>query len=184
MVQSKSATVAGYLAEQPPERRAEMEKVLRVLRKHMPKGYREGMGYGMMGWEVPLDRYPDTYNGQPLAYAGLASQKNYLSLYLMGAYIDPVETRKLKDAFKAAGLKLDMGKSCIRFQRAEDLPLEAIGQLISRWPLAEYIEAYEAVRSPASKGKGAKAKGAKSARVVRASRKGAGKPKAATGRRG
>ena len=181
MVQSKSPTVAGYLAEQPPERRAEMEKVLRVMRKHMPKGYSEGMGYGMMGWEVPLERYPDTYNGQPLAYAGLASQKNHLSLYLMGAYIDPAETRKLKDAFKAAGLKLDMGKSCIRFQRADDLPLEAIGQLISRWPLEQYIEAYEAVRAPAAKGKGGK--GAKSARAVRNARKVARKPKAAQGKR-
>jgi hypothetical protein len=183
MVMSKSPTVAGYLAEQTPERRAEMEKVLRVLRKHMPKGYREGMGYGMMGWEVPLDRYPDTYNGQPLAYAGLAAQKNNFSLYLMGAYIDPGETQKLKDAFKAAGLRLDMGKSCIRFKRAADLPLEAIGQLIARWPLEQYIEAYESVRSPASKGKGAKAKGAKSARVVRKARTRAGKPKASTGAR-
>jgi hypothetical protein len=96
----------------------------------------------------------------------------------MGAYIDPAETRKLKDAFKAAGLKLDMGKSCIRFQRADDLPLEAIGQLIARWPLEQYIEAYEAVRAPSAKGKGAR-----SARAVRNARKVARKPKAALGKR-
>ena len=176
MVMSKAATVAGYLAEQEPERRAELEKVLRVLRKHMPKGYREGMAWGMIGWEVPLDRYPDTYNGQPLCYAGLASQKNNISLYLMGAYLDPEQTRRLKDAFKSAGLKLDMGKSCIRFRRAEDLPLEAIGGLVSHWSLERYIEACEAARGPA-----AKARGAKSSKPAR---KSAGRAGASTSRRG
>ena len=175
MVMSKTATVAGYLAEQEPERRVELEKVLRVLRKHMPKGYREGMAWGMIGWEVPLDRYPDTYNGQPLCYAGLASQKNSISLYLMGAYMDPEQTRQLKDAFKSAGLKLDMGKSCIRFRRAEDLPLEAIGELVSKWPLEHYIEAYEAAREPAAKGR--------SARSSKPARKAGGRAKAGTSRR-
>ena len=175
MVISKAATVAGYLAEQEPERRAELEKVLRVLRKHMPKGYREGIAWGMIGWEVPPDRYPATYNGQPLCYAGLASQKNNISLHLMAAYMDPEQTRRLKDAFKSAGLKLDMGKSCIRFKRAEDLPLDAIGSLVAHWPLERYIQAYEAIRGPAAKGRGAKSS--------KPARKTAAKANAGTSRR-
>ena len=84
MAQSKATTVAAYLDEQPPERRAELEQVLRVVRKHMPKGYAEGMAWGMIGWVVPLSVMAETYNGQPLCYAGLAAQKHYNSLYLMG----------------------------------------------------------------------------------------------------
>ena len=178
MVMSKVSTVAGYLAEQEPERRAELEKVLRVVRKHMPKGYREGMAWGMIGWEVPLERYPETYNGQPLCYAGLASQKNHLSLYLTGAYMDPVQARKLKDAFKSAGLKLDMGKSCIRFRRAEDLPLQAIGELIGEWPVDQYVEAFAALRSSTLK-----QRSAKPAKSAKPARKKAGKARAGAGRR-
>jgi hypothetical protein len=169
MVMSKARTVATYLEEQEPSRRGELEQVLRVLRKHMPKGYREGMSWGMIGWEVPLDRYPDTYNGQPLCYAGLAAQKNYLTLHLMGAYMDAGQTRRLQEAFDAAGLRLDMGKSCIRFRRAEDLPLEAIGQLIAEWPLEAYVEAYEAARAPAKKA-ARKAGGATAGKPGRATR--------------
>jgi hypothetical protein len=163
MVMSKATTVAAYLDEQPPERRAELEKVLRVVRKHMPKGYRETMAWGMIGWGVPLERYPDTYNGQPLCYAGLAAQKNYNSLYLMGCYSSPEQLRRLEQAFDDAGLTLDMGKSCIHFRRAEDLPLAAIGGLVAEWSVEDYIAAYEAAR--ARPRKAAKpAKPAKSAR--------------------
>ena len=148
MVQSKSPTVAGYLAEQPPERRAEMEKVLRVMRKHMPKGYSEGMGYGMMGWEVPLERYPDTYNRQPLCYVGLAAQKNRYALYLMGAYANTRQYQNLQTAFEKAGKRMDMGKSCLRFKRLEDLPLPAVGQVIASTPPKDYIAMFEATRPP------------------------------------
>ena len=151
MVMSKAPTVAAYLAEQAPERRAELEKVLRVLRKQMPKGYREGMAWGMIGWEIPLERYPDTYNRQPLCYAGLAVQKNYLTLYLMGVYADPARSARLTRAFRDAGLRLDMGKSCIHFRRAEDLPLEAIGELVAGLPVEEYIRRYESARTPAAR---------------------------------
>lgn len=152
MATSKATTVAAYLDEQPPERRAELEKVLRVVRKHLPKGYRETMAWGMIGWGVPLERYPDTYNGQPLCYAGLAAQKHYNSLYLMGCYMSPEHTRRLELAFEEAGLTLDMGKSCVHFRRAADLPLAAIGRLVAEWPVEDYIAAYEAARGVTRRG--------------------------------
>ena len=92
MASSKAATVAQYLAELPPERRAEIEKVRDLVNGALPAGYREGMGYGMIGWVIPLEDYPDTYNRQPLAYAGLAAQKNYNSLYLNCVYASKERT--------------------------------------------------------------------------------------------
>lgn len=166
MAMSKAKTVAAYLDEQTPERRAELEQVLRVIRKHMPKGYAEAMAWGMIGWGVPLERYPDTYNGQPLCYAGLAAQKHSNSLYLMGCYMSPEHTRRLEQAFADAGLKLDMGKSCIHFRRAEDLPLGAIGKLVAEWPVEAYIRAHEAVRARPRKA-ARPAKSAKSAKPRR-----------------
>ena len=142
MVQSAAKTVDGYLEELPAERRAEMTKVLGVLRKHMPKGYQEVME-GMIGWIVPLSRYPDTYNKQPLPYVGLAAQKNAYSLYLMGCYMSPKQTKALQDAFKKKGTKMDMGKSCLRFKSAEQLPLDAIGKLVASCPVDDFLKIYE-----------------------------------------
>lgn len=147
MVMSKAPSVAAYLDELPPGRRAAIEPVLGMVRRNLPDGYREGMMWGMIGWAVPLERHPDTYNGQPLCYAGLAVQKHYNSLYLMGCYTSPEHTRRLEAAFEEAGLRLDMGKSCIHFRRAEDLPLEALGRLVAAWPVDEFIRATEAARA-------------------------------------
>ncbi len=143
MVSSKASTVADYLAELPPERRAVMARVRDALNAVMPDGYREGMGYGMMGWDVPLEDYPDTYNKQPLAYAGLAAQKNSYSLYLTCVYSDPARVQRLRTAAAAMGKRLDMGKSCIRFKRAEDLPLDAICEEIASTSPTEFIRLYE-----------------------------------------
>jgi hypothetical protein len=147
MVSSKAQTVAAYLDELPPERRREIEKVRDAINAAIPAGYREGMGYGMMGWVVPLEVYPDTYNGQPLAYAGLAAQKNSNSLYLTCAYSSPERTQRLKDEAAAAGKKLDMGKSCIRFRHADDLPLDAIAREIASTSPEEFIALHEEARS-------------------------------------
>lgn len=147
MVSSKATTVAEYLAELPSDRRAEIEKVRDALNAAMPDGYREGIGYGMIGWVIPLDRYPDTYNKQPLAYAGLAAQKNYNSLYLNCVYASKDRTERLKAAFAEAGKKLDMGKSCIRFKRADDLALDAIRDEIASTTPDEYIRIYEEARA-------------------------------------
>lgn len=146
MVQSAAKTVAAYMTELPPDRRAELSRVRQVLRKHMPRGYKEGMGWGAITWSVPLKVYPDTYNKQPLCYAALAAQKNYLSVYLMCVYGDKSRSARLQSGFKAAGKKLNMGKSCIRFQKADDLALDVIGELVAGVPMDKYIAIAKSVR--------------------------------------
>jgi hypothetical protein len=144
---SKAATVAQYLADLPADRRAEIEKVRDLVNAALPAGYREGIGFGMIGWVIPLEDYPDTYNKQPLAYAGLAAQKNYNSLYLNCVYASKERSERLQEAAAVAGKKLDMGKSCIRFRRAEDLPLELISDEIASTSPAEFIRIYEQARA-------------------------------------
>jgi hypothetical protein len=146
MVQSKAKTVKEYLDELPADRRKEIAKVRSVVRKNLPKGYRERMEWGLINYEVPLETYPDTYNKKPLCYAGLAAQKNFNTLYLMGAYGDPKQRKRLEDAFKKSGKKMDMGKSCLHFRSADDLPLDAIGEIIASTPPERMIERYEAAR--------------------------------------
>jgi hypothetical protein len=139
-------TVEQYLASLLDDRRAELQRVRRVVRERLPQGYVEGTGYGMICYTVPLSVYPDTYNKQPLMYAALASQKNYLSLYLMPAYGDKKQEQRLRDAFAAKGKKLDMGKSCIRFKRAADLDLDVIGDIVASTPMERWIEIAKSVR--------------------------------------
>ena len=146
MVSSRAATVADYLAALPPERRAEIEKVRDLVNSAIPEGYREGIGYGMIVWFIPLERYPETYNKQPLGYAALAAQKNYNSLYLNCVYASKERTEQLKQASAAAGKKLDMGKSCIRFKQADDLPLDVIREEIGSTAPDEFIRIYEEAR--------------------------------------
>ena len=147
MVSSKATTVAAYLDELPPERRAEIETVRDAINAVMPAGYREGMGYGMIEWFIPLEDYPVTYNGQPLGYAALAAQKNAFSLYLNCLYATPGAADRFRAAW-AGGRKLDMGKSCIRFKRASDLDLDLIRTEIASAAPSDLIAAYEASRSP------------------------------------
>ncbi len=147
MVSSKAATVADYLAELPADRRAEIEKVRDIVNAALPAGYREGMGWGVIGWVVPLEVHPDTYNKQPLIYAGLAAQKNYNSLYLTCVYASKERTRRLQDAAATAGKTLNMGKSCIRFKSADDLPLDHIRKEIASTPPDEFITLYEEARA-------------------------------------
>jgi hypothetical protein len=150
VVSSKAATVADYLAELPADRRAEIKRVRDLINSVLPAGYREGMGYGMIGWVIPLERYPDTCNKQPLAYAALAAQKNSNSLYLNCVYASKERTERLKAAFATAGKKLDMGKSCIRFKKADDLALDAIAEEIASTTPDEYIRIYEEARASGS----------------------------------
>lgn len=147
MASSKAATVDEYLAELPEARRTVVAAVRKLVRKHIPKGYEEGMQYGMIGWTVPLERYPNTYNKQPLAYVSLAAQKNYYSLYLMCAYTDSKAEKALKEGFAKAGKKLDMGKSCVRFKSLDDLPLDVIGAAVASHTPEDMIAIYEASRS-------------------------------------
>ncbi|HEX6041699.1 DUF1801 domain-containing protein [Longimicrobium sp.] len=147
MASSKAATVDEYLRELPDDRRAVLSAVREVVLRNLPEGYRETMSYGMIGYGIPLERYPDTYNRQPLAYAALAAQKNYYALYLMCAYQDSAQEQALRDAFAAAGKKLDMGKSCIRFKKLDDLPLDDIGRIIASTPPDAFIAQHEAARA-------------------------------------
>lgn len=146
MAKSSAKTVEGYLGELPEDRREVVSTVREVIRRHLPAGYQESMNWGMISYEVPLDRYPRTYNGQPLAYVALAAQKNYYALYLMGVYEDSERERRLRDEFEKAGKKLDMGKSCLRFKKLDDLPLDVIGEIVASIPPEELIAHYEASR--------------------------------------
>lgn len=149
MVQSKAKTIEEYLAELPPDRRDAINAVRKVILKNLPKGYEEMMQYGMIGYAVPLKLYPAGYHcdpSQPLCYCALASQKNYLSLYLMCVYGDKETHKWFVKEYKASGKKLDMGKSCIRFKKLDDLPLDVIGQAVARMPVRKLIEWNEVAR--------------------------------------
>ena len=147
MVSSAERTVEGYLDSLPPERRAVVSAVRDLVRRSLPRGYRETMEWGMIGYGIPLERYPDTYNGQPLCYAALAAQKNHYALYLMSAYQEGADTNWLKDAFARAGKTLDMGKSCLRFKSLDDLPLPAIGEFVASVTPEQFIARYKASRA-------------------------------------
>jgi len=143
MVQSRAKTVKAYLAELPPNRREAISAVRKVILDNLPKGYEEAMNWGMICYQVPLSCCPDTYNGQPLGIAALASQKQYMSIYLMNVYGDKETEAWFRAGFKQAGKKLDMGKSCVRFRKLDDLPLDLIGQAIARTPVETLIAVYE-----------------------------------------
>ena len=146
MVRSAAATVEEYVQELARDRREDIQAVRELVLDNLPPGYVETMNWGMITYEIPLDRYPDTYNGQPLMYAALASQKRYMSLYLMCVYSHQESRIWFEERFKASGKKLDMGKSCVRFRRVEDLPLDLIAETIAGTSVEDYIRFYEASR--------------------------------------
>jgi len=140
MQAKRAKTVAEYIASLPEDRRGAIKAVRAVVKKNLPAGYKEGIDYGFIGWTVPLSVYPDTYNGQPLCYAALANQKNHMALYLMAAYAEGPIKQRLVKGFRAAGKKLDMGKSCIRFRSLDDLPLDVIAEVAAALPMKKYVE--------------------------------------------
>ena len=145
-MQSKAKTVSQYLAEVPADRRKAIEQVRAAIRKHLPKGYEEIMQYGMIGYAVPLKLYPAGYHckpDEPLPFLFLASQKNFMALYMFCMYVDKIDEARFREDYKATGKKLDMGKSCIRFKKTEDLALDVIGKAIARRPVKKFIEIYE-----------------------------------------
>ena len=143
MVRSPAQSIDEYLGGLPEDRREAVTELRKLIRKNLPKGYDEAVNWGMLCYQIPLERYPDTYNGQPLGYVALASQKNHLSLYLMIPYMDPTQDAALKEGFAKAGKKLDMGKSCLRFRKLDDLALDVVAKVIASTPPAEYIKLYE-----------------------------------------
>lgn len=148
MVQSKATSVSDYLAELPADRRHAIEAVREVIHQNLDAGFEEGMQYGMIGYYVPHSLYPPGYHcdpRQPLPFAALASQKNYMSLYLMCVYGDSNQLKQFQAAWAKSGKKLNMGKSCVRFAKLDDLALDVIGEAIGRVSAKEYIAACERV---------------------------------------
>jgi uncharacterized protein YdhG (YjbR/CyaY superfamily) len=147
MENGAATTAEQFLAGLPDDRREMMRNVLELVRRKMPKGYQEIMYCGMPTWVIPLEKYPRTHNGQALSYLALAAQKNHCALYMMGVYMDPEADARLRAAYGAAGKKLDMGKSCLRFRKLEDLELDAVAKSVASIPPKRYIELYEAVQA-------------------------------------
>lgn len=141
------STVQEYLDNLEPDRREVVSAVREVISAAMPDGYEEAIAYGMIGWSVPLERYPDTYNGQPLGYVALAAQKRYYSLYLNALYAGSVDETEFRRRWEDSGRKLDMGKSCLRFRKLEDLNLELIAETVAGTPVDAYIARYEQARA-------------------------------------
>ena len=147
MFTNNAKTVPEYLAGLPADRRKLVRATRSLVRKHLPKGYKEEIGWGAITWVVPLLKFPDTYNQQPLCYAALAAHKNYVSLYLMMAYGDPKKYAWLKDQFKKAGKKMDMGKSCLHLNSLDDIPVDAVATLIASHTADEWVAFYRKSRT-------------------------------------
>lgn len=143
MASSTAKTVEKYLNELEPDRRAIISTVRDMIKDNIPEGFEETMNWGMICYEVPLETYPNTYNKKPLMNIALAAQKNYNSLYLMSIYAYEELLEELLQSFADAGLKPNMGKSCIRFKKLDAIPLDKIADLISRVSLDEFIAYYE-----------------------------------------
>ena len=146
MATKAQPTVVEFLAQLPPDRRREVDRVRRVIRKHLPPGYEEVVSKRMLVYQVPLTLYPDTYNGHPLWYVALASEKSYLSLHLMSIYGSKALAQRLAEGFRTAGKRLDMGKACVRFKTADDLPLDTIGEIVASLPMDRWIAIAQAAR--------------------------------------
>ena len=146
-MQSKSKTVAEYVKELPADRQAAIEQMRTVIQKKLPKGFQEEMNYGMIGYVVPHTLYPKGYHCKPtdpLPFMNIASQKNFIAVYHMGLYADPELMKWFTTEYpKHSTQKLDMGKSCIRFKKPEQIPFKLIGELASKMSPKQWIERYE-----------------------------------------
>jgi hypothetical protein len=155
-MQSKATTVEQYLASLPEDRRKALSAVRDVILENLDESYEEGMQYGMIGYYVPHKVFPAGYHcdpKQPLPFASLASQKSHMAVYLMCNYGQPKQETWFREAWAKTGKKLDMGKSCVRFKKLEDVALEVIGEAIRRSPAKAYIQHYESVIRPPEKKK-------------------------------
>ena len=142
-------TPADYLNNLPEDRRKALAKLRATIRKHLPKGCKEGIQYGMIGYFVPHSISPDGYHTdpkQPLPFASIASQRNHMALHLFCLYTDEKSMSAFVEDWKASGHKLDMGKSCVRFKSIEDVPLDVVGKAIGRLSVEDFVTAYEASR--------------------------------------
>lgn len=139
-MQSKANTVAQYLSDLPDARLEAIEAVRDVILDNLPDGFEEAMNWGMITYQVPLIRHPDTYNKQPLMLAALASQKNHMAVYLTGVYADEDSRARFVESYRMTGKRMDLGKSCVRFRKLDDLPLDLIGEAIAEYSVDEFID--------------------------------------------
>ena len=172
-MQSRAGTVEQYLADLPGDRREALQAVREVILKNLDKrGFEEGMQYGMIGYYVPHSVFPAGYHcdpRQPLPFASIASQKSHMAIYLMCVYGNPENEAWFREEWAKSGKKLDMGKSCVRFKKLSDVPLDVIGRMIKRVPARSYIEHYEqALQGMGKKAAAKKAAPAKKAAVKKA----------------
>jgi uncharacterized protein YdhG (YjbR/CyaY superfamily) len=145
-MRSEAETVDQYLSELTEDRREAIEEVRAVIVENLPPGYEETMNWGMITYQVPLEVFPDTYNGRPLMYAALASQKNHMAVYLTAIYADEEARRSFEERYRATGKRYDVGKSCVRFRTLDDLPLALIGETIAAVPAEEFVARFDAGR--------------------------------------
>ena len=141
-----ASDTSSFLARLPAERRPDVERVRSVIRRHLPAGYEEAVSKNMLVYQVPLEQYPDTYNGHPLWYVALASERSYLSLHLMPVYGDKTLAARLEAGFRLAGKRLNMGKACLRFKTADDLALDAVGEVVAAIPVDRWIRIAQSAR--------------------------------------
>ena len=146
-MQSEAKTVDQYLAALPEDRLHALEEVRGVILANLPDGYEEVMNWGMITYQVPLTTYRNTYNGQPLMYAALASQKNHMAVYLTGIYLDELARRDFEAEYRTTGKRYDVGKSCVRFKRLEDLPLSLIGKAVAACNVDDFVSRVKQLRS-------------------------------------
>jgi uncharacterized protein YdhG (YjbR/CyaY superfamily) len=146
-MQSKAGSVTEYLSELPEERKKAIEQLRKEIKKNIPKGFKEQMSYGMIGYVVPHSLYPPGYHCTPelpLPFMNIASQKNFIAVYHMCVYADPKLHKWFVDEYAKTGLgKLDMGKSCIRFKNPAKIPYQLIGELAAKVTPQQWIATYE-----------------------------------------
>ena len=150
-MKTDATTIQEYLGKMPEDRREAIEKVRKTILANLPEGYEEALNWGMITYQVPLDVYPDTYNKKPLMYAALANQKNHMAVYLTGIYMDENLYRDFEEKYRETGKRYDVGKSCVRFRKLEDLPLELIGKSIAAISMEEFIERTKGLSARKSK---------------------------------
>ena len=143
MMQSKANNIEQYLNELSDDKKEAISIVRQTILENLPEGYDEVMNWGMITYEVPLETYPNTYNGKPLMYVALGSQKNHMAVYLMGCYMVAEVRNEFEKAYKKSGKRFDAGKSCIRFKKIDDLPLDLLGKTIASMDVNEFIELVE-----------------------------------------
>ncbi|HEY7496941.1 MAG TPA: DUF1801 domain-containing protein [Vicinamibacterales bacterium] len=162
---TRPTTVQEFMNSLSDDRRSAIETVRKVIVDNLPRGYEESMGMGMLMYSVPLSVCPDTYNGHPLCYAALSSHKSYMSIHLMPLYADKKAEQRFRSQFKASGKKLDMGKACVHFKAADDLPLDVIGGVIASIPMDKWVSVYRSSRKPASSRAKSAARGTRAAKA-------------------